>query len=202
MVLKESDLCREQFERTEAGFDKKNETLKGYREVIKDKVAEIARPSRELIKTVAAVGFVAALGVGCSTPEKESFSVAVNCPDGSSLDVRDTEVQGVASLVCYGDGLNSEGKLEKYSPISIVDLDSFSPDGIPDEYESRLDFEVAYTHQPGEEFLNNFTVNYDLQTDPVFENFQFSEIQGEDGVYMDVGRHAYVDIKVTELGQQ
>lgn len=198
----EAEMCREQFERTEAGFDKKNETLKGYREAIKDKVAEVAGPARELVKTAVAVGFVAALGAGCSTTEKESFSVAVDCPEGSSLDARDTEVQGISSLVCYSDGLNSESKLEKYSPVSIVDLDSYSPEGISEEYESRLDFEVAYTHQPGEDFLNNFTVNYDLQADPVFENFQFSEIQDGGGVYMDVGRHAVLGLKVTGIGQE
>lgn len=197
-MKKEADLCREQFERTESGFDKKNETLKG----LKESIPEMHRTVKELFKSAVALGFVAALGAGCSTAEKVSFSVGVDCPDNSNLDVRDTEVQGEARLVCFSDGLNADGELEEYSPISMVDVEGINNDEILDEYDYRLDFDVPYTHQPGREFLNNFTASYDLQADPAYENIEFSEIADEGGIYMYVGRHGITDMKVVKIGEE
>jgi hypothetical protein len=198
MIKKESDLCLNQFERTEAGFDKKNEILVR----LKESMLDVSRPTKELVKSAIALGFVAALGVGCSTAEEDTFSAGVDCPDSSSLDVRDTDIQGVAKLVCFSNNLNAEGNVEKYSPLSVVRIKDFSNDEILDEYDYKLDFDVSYTHQPGREFLNIFTMSYDHQPDPVFENIKLSEVEDGEGVYLDVGRHGISQITVTEIGQE
>lgn len=194
MIIKESDLCREMFERTEAGFDSKNETLRG----LKESILDLSRPAKLL---VIALGFVAAVGTGCSTIEEEDFSVGVDCPEDSYLEVRDTEIQGIAELVCFSDSLNAKGNLEKYSPVSLVDLKSLSSDEISDEYDYILDFDVSYAHHPGREFINDFTITYNLQADPVFESIEFAEIASGDGMYMDVGRSGISGIKVSEIDQ-
>jgi hypothetical protein len=57
----EAEFCRENFERTEAGFDRKNETLKG----LKETILEVAKPEVEIARTAQGIGFVANLGAGC-----------------------------------------------------------------------------------------------------------------------------------------
>jgi hypothetical protein len=198
MMLKESDLCRNQFERTEAGFDRKNETLRG----LKESILDLSRSAEKLAKSAFVIGFVAAMGAGCSSIEEDSFKVGVDCPEDSSLDVRDTEVQGIVTLVCFSDTLNADGELEKYSPISVVNVEGLSNDEIPDEYDYRIDFGVSYAHHPGREFSNNFTVTYGLQADPVFENIEFHENTNEGSTHMDVGRRSIKAMKITKIGEQ